>query len=384
LAEQFTVAAGAATKERRSAETQGLRRVTQADLPLSFLPYPDDADVPAVADRHAPAPEPAPVVVEDDLGRFTPRWYRAPRVGKVYGGEDLMCEKSLDAMDFSHDPSNKSAREEMPESFGYLSEGDPNHQGVLEFVMPVPLQEIRSELENGSEEEKESTRPIRNLEESEMFQEGHPSDPWKDEAQEVLKNLPTGDNLSLTNGKELAKDIPVDVRQTIDNLASGTTRGRMDGPPEGGVVVGEKREGGKSISLVGQQSTFDKSMQGTTFATVVQEDPNTEPVLYSYTVGRDDHIRDPAPTDWTVQDRTKYHQTELQALLGGPIPADKQLVVRDLGRKSFDGWLRAVIRQVFRLCPDQDFIVQNSKGNAYRGLRVTPRSWIWDLATLKA
>jgi hypothetical protein len=131
-------------------------------------------------DSRAPAPEPTPVVVEDDLGRFTPRRYRAPRVGKVYGGEDLMCEESLDAMDFSHDPSNKSDREEMPESFGYLSEGDPNYQGVLEFVMPVPLQEIRSKLENGSKEEKESARPIRNLEEREMPQEGHPSDPWKD------------------------------------------------------------------------------------------------------------------------------------------------------------------------------------------------------------
>jgi hypothetical protein len=42
-----------------------------------------------------------------------------------------MCEESLDATDFSHDPSNKSDTEEMPESFGYLSEGDPNYQGVL-------------------------------------------------------------------------------------------------------------------------------------------------------------------------------------------------------------------------------------------------------------
>jgi hypothetical protein len=228
----------------------------------------------------------------------------------------------LDATDFSHDPSDKSDREEMPESFGYLSEGDPNYQGILEFVMPVPLQEIRSVLENGSKEEKESARPIRNLEESEMPQEGHPSDPWKDEAQEVLGNLPTEDNLSLTNGKELAKDIPVNVQQTIENLASGTTRGRMDDPPEGDVVVGEKREGGKFVSLVGQQSTFNNSMQGTTFATVVREDPNTEPVLYSDAVGRDDHIRYPAPTGWTVQDLTKYHQTELEALLGGPILAD--------------------------------------------------------------
>jgi hypothetical protein len=177
LAELFTVTAGAGTKERQSAETQGLRRVTRVDLPLSFLPYPDDADVPAVADSRTPAPEHTHVVVEDDLGRFTPRGYRAPRVGKDYGGEDLMCEESLDAMDFSHDPWNQSDREEMPESFGYLSEGDPNYQGVLEFVMLVPLQKIRSELENGYEEERESARPIRNLEESEMPQEGHPLDP---------------------------------------------------------------------------------------------------------------------------------------------------------------------------------------------------------------
>jgi hypothetical protein len=134
------------------------------------------------------------------------------------------------------------------------------------------------------------------------------------------------------------------------------------------VVVEEKREGGKSVFLVGQQSTFDKSMQGTTFATVVQEDPNTEPVLYSYTVGRDDHIRETAPTDWTVQDRTKYHQTELQALLGGPIPADIQLVVRDLRRKLFDGWLRAVIRQVFEPVPRPGFHSAIFKRKRLQGL----------------
>jgi hypothetical protein len=113
-------------------------------------------------------------------------------------------------------------------------------------------------------------------------------------------------------------------------------------------------------------------MQGTTFATVVQEDPNTEPGLYSYTVGRDDHIRDPAPTDRTVQDRTKYHQTELQALLGGPIPADIQLVVRNLGRKSFDGWLRAVIRQVFRLVPRPGFHSAIFKRKRLQGLTCYP------------
>jgi hypothetical protein len=56
------------------------------------------------------------------------------------------------------------------------------------------------------------------------------------------------------------------------------------------------------------------------------------------------HIRDAAPTDWSDQDRKKYHQTELQALLAGPIPAEMQLVIRDLGFRASDGWLRAVPR----------------------------------------
>jgi hypothetical protein len=238
LAELFTVAAGAATKERRSAETQGLRRVTQADLPLSSY----RTQMTQMYQRWRTVAHRLPSLhplLSRTIWAASPRGGIVPR-GLVYGGEDLMCEESLDAMDFSHDPSDKSDRKEMPESFWYLSEGDPNYQGVLEFVMPVSLQEIRSELENGSEEEKESARPIRNLEESELPQEGHPSDPWKDEAQEVLKNLPTGDNLSLTNGKELAKDIPVDVRQTIDNLASRTTRGRMGRPTRRG--RGRRRE----------------------------------------------------------------------------------------------------------------------------------------------
>jgi hypothetical protein len=91
---------------------------------------------------------------------------------------------------------------------------------------------------------------------------------------------------------------------------------RKNDPPEEVAIVGEKRVDGESISLSGQQSTFDKSMQGTTFATVVQEDPDIEPVLYSHFSDRADHVRDQAPEGWTVQDRQKCHQVELQALLG--------------------------------------------------------------------
>ena len=94
-----------------------------------------------------PDPVPTPVVIVDEMGQFTPRpFYRAPRVGKVYGGKDMISEDSLDATNSNHDPSNKSDNLEMPESFGYLSEGDPNYQGVLEFVMPERLPEKRSML----------------------------------------------------------------------------------------------------------------------------------------------------------------------------------------------------------------------------------------------
>jgi hypothetical protein len=67
----------------------------------------------------------------------------------------------------------------MPQGFAYLSEGDPNFQGVLEFVMPRQLQAKRSMLRNGSgdnEEEEESVVPISGLGESKMPQEGHPLD----------------------------------------------------------------------------------------------------------------------------------------------------------------------------------------------------------------
>jgi hypothetical protein len=96
-------------------------------------------------------------------------------------------------------------------------------------------------------------------------------------------------------------------------------------------------------------------MPGTLSEEGVCRDQMIEPVLYSNNVGRVSHIRDPAPMDWSDQDRRKYHQVELQALLGGPIPADTQLVIRALGQRSFDGWLGVVIRQMFRPVPRPGF-----------------------------
>jgi hypothetical protein len=169
LAGLFITTAGATTKERQSAETQGLRRVTQADLSLSFLPH---SDVPAVTKRPVPDPVPTTVVIVDELDPGTPRrLYHAPRVGKVYGGKDMISENLLDATDPDHDPSDKSDNLRMPEGFEYLSEGNPDFQGVLEFVMPRQLQTKRSMLRNGSgdnEEQEESAVPISGRGESKM------------------------------------------------------------------------------------------------------------------------------------------------------------------------------------------------------------------------
>jgi hypothetical protein len=92
---------------------------------------------------------------------------------------------------------------------------------------------------------------------------------------------------------------------------------RKNDPPKGAAIVGEKRSGDKSISPSDQQSTFDKSMQGTTSTPVVQEDPDLEPVIYAPIHGRAGHICDQAPENWTVSDREKYHQVKLRALLEG-------------------------------------------------------------------
>jgi hypothetical protein len=100
--------------------------------------------------------------------------------------------------------------------------------------MPRRLQTKRSVLRNGSgdnEEEEESAVPISGLEESKMPQDGHPLYPLRDEAaREILKNDPPGEQPSLMNGKELAKDIPADVL-TRDDFSSGTRNVRRNDPP---------------------------------------------------------------------------------------------------------------------------------------------------------
>jgi hypothetical protein len=147
-----------------------------------------------------------------------------------------------------------------------------------------------------------------------MPQEGYPLDPLREEtARRILKNLLPGEQPSLMNDKELAKDIPADVLLTRDDFSLGTSNVRKNDLPKGAAIVGEKRSGGKSISPSGQQSTFDKSMQGTTFMLVVQEDPDLEPILYAPIHGRAGHMRDQAPENWTVPDRKKYHQVEFRA-----------------------------------------------------------------------
>ena len=59
---------------------------------------------------------------------------------------------------------------------------------------------------------------------------------------------------------------------------------------------------------------------------------------------------------WSGSDRAKYHRVELQALLGGPYAGqDPEGNSGKLGQKSSDGWLRAVVRQVFTPLPQPGF-----------------------------
>jgi hypothetical protein len=344
--EPFAVNVRAATTQRRSTETKRLRQVTKADMPLSYLPYPD-----ATREQHPPNKEPAPFVQHDELESYTSRQFQSAGVDDTRRGRNMVDQDLMDATNLNHHSNKESDNEEMPKSFGYLSEGDPNFQGAsMEFVMEKQLPKSSSVLRNGSKKEKASDHEGSG-EQSETPQEGRPLESFDDEStREILKTLSSGDNISLTNNiQPPAEDIP-GASLTRENVSTGTRCMRTHDLPEEGEIIGEKHQDGES-KLSGQQSTFDKSMPGTTFETIVCRDQMIEPILYSNAFGRVSHIRDLAPMEWSDQDRKKYHQPELQALLGGPMPADIQLVIKELGRKASDGWCGAVVRQVFRPVP---------------------------------
>jgi hypothetical protein len=293
-----------------------LRQVTQADMPLSYLPYPD-----ASREQHPPNKEPAPSVQQDELESYTPRQFQSAGGDNTRRGRNVVDQDLLDANNLNHHSNRESDNEEMPKSFGYLSEGDPNFQGALEFVMEKQLPRSSSVLRNGSKKEKASDHEGSG-EQSGTPQEGRPLESSDDEStREILKTLSSGDNISLTNNAHPpAEDIP-GASLTRENVSTGTRCMRKDDLPEEGEIIGEKHQDGES-KLSGQQSNFDKSMPGTTFETVVCRDQMIEPVLHSNAFGRVSHIRDLAPMEWSDQDRKKYHQPELQALMGGPMPVD--------------------------------------------------------------
>ena len=96
FARPFTADARAAVRERRSAETQGLWMVTQADMPLSYIPFPD------VQQEHHPTKDPAEPVITDELGSFTPRRYCSLGRNNARGGENAVDQDSLDATNLNH------------------------------------------------------------------------------------------------------------------------------------------------------------------------------------------------------------------------------------------------------------------------------------------
>jgi hypothetical protein len=72
MVELFAMNVRAATTQKRSAETQRLRQVTQADMPLSYLSYHD-----ASHEQHSPNVKPAPSVKQDKLDSYTPRQFQS-------------------------------------------------------------------------------------------------------------------------------------------------------------------------------------------------------------------------------------------------------------------------------------------------------------------
>jgi hypothetical protein len=292
--EPFAMNVRAATTQRRSAETHRLRQVTQADMPLSYLPYPD-----ATREQYPPNTEPAPSVQQDELESYTPRQFQSAGGDDTRRGRNMVDQNLLDATDLNHHSSKESDNEEMPKIFGYLSESDPNFQGALKFVMGQQLPRSSSVLRNGSRKVKDSNDHEGSEEQNGTPQEGRPLESSDDEStREILKTLSSGDNFSLINNTQPpAEDIP-DASLKRENVSTGTRRMRTDDLPEEGEIIGEKHQVGVS-KLLGQQSTFDKSMPGTTFETVVCCDQMIEPVIYSNAFGRVSHIWDLAPMEWS-------------------------------------------------------------------------------------
>jgi hypothetical protein len=190
MVEPFAADARAARTERRSAETQGLRRVTQSGMPLSYLPLKD-----APQAQH-PVREPAPPVVTDELGSFTPRQFRPQGDEYAHAGENEIDQDLLDAASLNHYSNKESDKEELPEGFGYLSELDPNYQGNLEFVVEKQLpRRGRSVLGDGSGGEEQSVGDHVDSGENGMPQEGPLHSLWP--SQTVVVGIRLGHHLTV-------------------------------------------------------------------------------------------------------------------------------------------------------------------------------------------
>jgi hypothetical protein len=125
-----------------------------------------------------------------------PRQHRPPGGDTSLGGKDVIDQDLMDATSLSHHSIKGSDKEDMPESFGYLSKGDPNFQGSLEFVAKKQLSRSHSMLRDGSGEESANDHKVSG--DSETPQEGCPSEPFGDEStREILNTLSSGDNISL-------------------------------------------------------------------------------------------------------------------------------------------------------------------------------------------
>ena len=232
---------------------------------------------------------------------------------------------------------------------------------MLEYVTPDKLLS-RPGSEGASAESLEGHKDLG----SGTPQAGRQLDSFADEPQtdNTPENLPLNDATSSSSEQNPDRELP-DLPLTESKL-SADEPGHDQKDDSGASVIlgGEKPKGeqppqdhlSRFVDDRNPRSSAQKfKARSILHGKLMRDDPDLEPVLHSVSTRRTDGIRDPAPSTWSVRDREKYHQVELQALLGGPIPADIQNVIRELGHASCDGWLRAVIRQVFRPLPSTWF-----------------------------
>lgn len=178
----------------------------------------------------------------------------------------------------------------------------------MEFVNPASLPGTSSEETS----KKKLVGDRESLKESEIPQEDYPSSSCTDESTESPKNMPLNADKTLVEEQKDTNltETPEEILKKIKNLASGTGKSNFEGQHKlhgsvkmlsttlGDSKLKQENDPG-SVNVSNKQVTEDKVA-----AQLSSDDPLKEPnLLQSYTQGRTDFIRDPAPCNWVEKDR---------------------------------------------------------------------------------